>query len=240
MTVRRICVIGDSQLGALKKGWLSEAPLFSEIEITFFAGQNAEWGSIHIVDGKLAPGSEPLREAFKRSARGPKEIDADYDAYILYGLNLAISYPLRLWTYHEHADWNAYQAAVSDYVHNTLFAQVLVKLREITEAPIVVLAGPHQPHDYCKASPLLDNETAAKLHANFIRECETLATAYNARLVTQLEETLAPNGVTTQMKFANIPKEPGRIDLRHCNAEYGAIAMRHILKTGLDIDPVAD
>ena len=42
------------------------------------------------------------------------------------------------------------------------------------------------------------------------------------------------------MKFANASVDSERMDLRHCNAEYGAIAMRHILKTGLDIDPVAD
>jgi len=240
MTVRRICLMGDSQLGALKMGWRSVAQHFREIEITFFAGQNADWGGIQIVDGTLAPSSENLREAFKRSTRGREEIDASFDAYILCGFNLAISRALRLWTYHEHVDWNAYQIAVSYYVSNTLFAKVLAKLRKITDAPVVMLAGPHQPNAYCKASPLLDNEMAAKLNANFIRECESLAAAHNARLVTQSEETLAPNGVTTQMKFAYVPKEPGKLDFRHCNAEYGAIAMPHILKTGLGIEPVAD
>lgn len=232
--------MGDSQLGALKLGWRSEAKRFPEIEITFFAGQNADWSSIQIVDGKLVPDSEKLRESFKRSSRGPEEIDASFDAYVLCGFSLAISRPLRLWAYHEHADWNAYQTAVSDFVRNTLFAKMLAKVREITDAPVVVLAGPHQPNAYCKASPLLDNETAAKLNANFIRECESLAAAHNARLVTQSEETLAPNGVTTQMKFAYVPTEPGKLDFRHCNAEYGAIAMPHILKTGLGIEPIAD
>jgi hypothetical protein len=231
--------MGDSQLGALKQGWRSEAQRFPDIEITFFAGQNPEWSGIRIVDGRLTPGSEKLRESFKRSARDLEEIDANFDAYILCGFNLVISRPLRLWTYHEHADWNAYQTAISYYVRNTLFAKVLAKLRKITDAPVVMLAGPHQPSAYCKASPLLDNETAAKLNANFIRECESLAAAHNARLVTQSEETLAPNGVTTQMKFAYVPK-PGQLDFRHCNADYGAIAMRHILKTGLGIEPAAD
>ena len=240
MTVRRICLMGDSQLAALKKGWLSVAQHFPKIEITFFAGQNDNWSSIQIVDGKLVPGSEQLRESFRRSSRHLEEIDASFDAYVLCGFKLAISWPLRLWTYHEHTDWSAYQTAVSNYVRNTLFAQVLAKLRKITDAPVVMLAGPHQPNAYCKASPLLDNETAAKLNANFIRECESLAAVHNARLVTQSEETLAPNGVTTQMKFAYVPTEPGRLDFRHCNAEYGAIAMPHILKTGLGIEPVAD
>jgi hypothetical protein len=235
MTVRRICLMGDSQLGALKKGWKSEAPLFPEIEFTFFAGQNADWGSIHVADGKLVPGSEELRESFKRSALGLEDIQADFDAYILCSLKLAISFPLRLWTHHEHRDWNSYQAAVREYVNGTVFARVLARLRKITGAPIVVLAGPHQPSDFCKASPLLDNETAGRLHANFVRECEALAAVHNARLVTQPEETLAPNGVTTLMKFAN-----GNVDPRHCNAEYGVIAIRHILKTGLAIDLIAD
>lgn len=240
MTIRRICLMGDSQLGALKLGWRSEAKRFPEIEITFFAGQNDNWNGIQIVDGKLVPDSEQLRASFNRSSRGMEEIDASYDAYVLCSFKLAISYPLRLWTYHEHTDWNAYQTVVSNYVRNTLLAKVLAKLREITIAPIAMLAGPHQPHAYCKASPLLDDETAAKLNANFIRECESLAAAYNARLVIQAEETLAPNGVTTQMKFAYIPKDLGQLDFRHCNPEYGAIAMPHILKAGLDIDPIAD
>jgi len=240
MTIRRICLMGDSQLGALKMGWRSVAQQFPEIEITFFAGQNADWSGIQIVDGRLAPGSEKLREAFKRSTRGLEEIDASYDAYVLCGFKLVISYPLRLWTYHEQADWNAYQTAVSHYVRNTLFAKVLAKLRKITDAPVIMLAGPHQPNAYCKASPLLDNEMAAKLNANFIRECESLAAAHNARLITQSEETLAPNGVTTQMKFAYVPTDPDRLDFRHCNAEYGAIAMPHILKIGLGIEPLSN
>jgi len=237
MTVRRICLMGDSHLAALSLGWRRVAPHFPKTEITFFGGLTTEWSSIAAVDGRLVPGSEKLREAFKRSARGLVDIQAGFDAYILIGLKLAISFPLRLWTHHEHADWKSYQTAVSGYVRDTAFAHVLARLREITDAPVVVLAGPHQPNAFCKASPLLDNETAAKLRANFIRECESLATAYNARLVTQSEETLAPNGVTTQMKFAYVPKEPGKLDFRHCNAEYGAIAMLHILKTGLGIEP---
>src|SRR5437868_7783182 len=112
MTVRRICLMGDSQLGALKQGWRIVAPRFPEIELTFFAGQNAEWSSVQIVDGRLAPGSEEMRESFKRSARGLEEIDASYDAYILCGFKLVISFPLRLFTYHTHADWNSYQTAV--------------------------------------------------------------------------------------------------------------------------------
>jgi len=232
--------MGDSHLGALNLGWRRVATHFPEIEITFFAGQDAEWSSIHVVDSRLVPGSEKLRESFKRSTRGLEDIHANFDAYVLTSLKLAISFPLRLWTHHEHADWNSYQTAVAGHVHDTVLAHVLARLREITDAPVVVMAGAHQPSAFCKASPRLDNETAAKLQANFIHECEVLAAAYNARLVTQPEETLATNGVTTQMRFANASADSGRVDLRHCNAEYGAIAMCHILKTGLGIDPVAD
>lgn len=232
--------MGDSQTAALKHGWTRIAPQFPDVEITFFAGIGTEWPSIRAEDGTLVPGSERLREEFRRSSRGLEAIAGDFDAYILTGLRLAISFPLRLWTHHEHADWAAYRAAVSAYLRETGMATVLARLRAITEARVLLLDGPHQPHDFCKASPLLDRETIAKLHANFVRECEALAAEYGARFIAQPEETLAPNGITTQMKYAAISKDPEREDRRHCNAEYGAIAMRHVLAEGLGLHPRPD
>lgn len=225
----RICLMGDSHAGALKKGWVRIAPRFQQIEIAFFAGYTHDWTTMHVANGKLAPGTERLSQEFARSA-GIHEIDAGFDAYILYGLGLAISFPLRLWTHHEHADWSAYQAAVAENVRTSRLAHVLARLREITKTRALISAGPFQPRTFCKSSPLLDRETALKLRANFERECTALAGSYSADFVGQPEETLAPNTVTTKMKFAISPKDPAQKDRRHCNADYGAIVMADILE----------
>src|ERR1700755_3523959 len=100
-----ICLMGDSHAAALKKGWIRITQRFTQAEITFFAGTSADWATLHVANGRLVPGTERLSAEFARSSRGPEEIDASYDAYILCGLGLAISFPLRLWTHHEQPDW---------------------------------------------------------------------------------------------------------------------------------------
>jgi hypothetical protein len=232
--------MSDSHAGALKHGWTRIAQRFGQAEITFFAGHSFDWSSIRAAEGKLVPGTERLRQEFARSAQGLEEIDAGYDAYVLCGLGLAISFPLRLWTHHEQPDWESYRAAVAANIRGTRLAHVLARLRQITQARALVLAGPFQPRAFCKSSPLLDRETALKLRANFVRECEALARAHAARFLSQPDETLAPNGVTTRMTFAAASGDPEREDQRHCNADYGAVAMRHVLEAGLSLRPIPD
>ncbi|HEX4862361.1 MAG TPA: hypothetical protein VFV07_14085 [Rhizomicrobium sp.] len=225
--------MGDSHAAALSRGWRRIQNDFPETEITFFAGDKAEWHNVHAGGNKLVADSPRLREQFNRSAKGLEEIAADFDAYILCSLNLGILMPLGFWASGRYPDWESYRAAVNAFVRHSGAAHILGELRKLTATPVFVAAAPFQPQAFCKWSPGLDEATALRLRALFEDECRALAEDHAAIFVPQPEETLAPNKVTTKMAFAAISRDPSREDTRHCNEEYGAIAMAKILKAGL-------
>ncbi len=231
--------MGDSHLAALRQGWSLVRDGVPQAQTTFFAGVSADWGSVEVCDGKLVPGTERLREQFRRSTHGREEISGDFDEYVLCGLGLSISFPLRLWTRREHADWSAYRAAMAGHLHDCDGILTLAKLRQITARRIFVVASPFQPHDFCKVSPLIDDATAHRLHAAFTEDCEALALAHGAVFVPQPEATLAPNRITTRMRFSYRAQEPEHSDMRHGNAQYGAVVLTAILEA-LGLAPVAD
>src|SRR6201999_2257675 len=112
----KLCLMGDSHAAAFRQGWSRIQDDVPDVEIVFFAGANADWDSVFIAGDKLMPGTEHLREQFARSARGTHEIAADFDAYILCGLGLALSHPLRLWTHQARMSWSLYRAAGAEHV----------------------------------------------------------------------------------------------------------------------------
>lgn len=227
----QICLLGDSHAAALRQGWARIQSGFADIEITFFAAMRAEWPSLGVADRKLVPQSQALREQFERSSKGSHEIAVTYEAYIVCGLGLAISFPLRLVTHNADNGWDEYREAVARHIRDTPCAKILANLRQVTDAPILVLASPHQPLAFCRSSPLLTDSTAWRLQKNFNAACETLAREHAARFISQPEETLSQNRVTTRMEFSNYTSNSEREDRRHCNAGYGAIVMRHVLQS---------
>lgn len=236
MTMRRICLMGDSQAGALKLGWMRIQDEFPDVEITFFAGRSTDWHGVTVSGRTLVAGSEHLREQLRRSSRGLGEIAAGYDTYVVCGLGLGFGKPLGLWTDRVCADWDSYRTEVAAFVRRSGCAYILAKLREITAAPALFLPAPFQ---HAATAPSLDGAVAARLRAVFLGECEALAALHKAILVAQPAETLAPNGISTRMEFAApaIPNAPRR-DRYHCNEDYGALVMANILK--IKLGPIAD
>jgi hypothetical protein len=222
--------MGDSHAAALKRGWLRIESEYPGTEITFFAGDKAEWHTVHATDGKLVADSARLREQFTRSAKGPEEIAADFDAYIVGSLGLGILMPLGFWASGRYPQWDAYRTAVTAYVRHSGCAHILAELRTIARAPALFVAAPFQPQAFCKWSPGLDEATAAKLRTLFEDEFRALGDAHDAIFVPQPEETIAPNGLTTRMEFAAVSRDPARRDTRHCNDDYGALVMTSLLK----------
>ncbi|HEX4862360.1 MAG TPA: hypothetical protein VFV07_14080 [Rhizomicrobium sp.] len=237
MTTRKICLMGDSQAGALKLGWNRIHGEFPHVEITFFAGRSTDWHSVTVSDRKLVPGAEHLRDQLRRSSRGLEEISADYDAYMICGIGLGFGRPLGLWTDHAHQDWESYRTAVAAFVRGSGCAYILAKLREITAMPALILPAPFQ-HSGSISRPL-DDATAARLRANFFGECEKLAAEHGAVLATQPPQTVAADGISTRTEFAApAPPDAPRRDRYHCNEDYGALVMANVLKIALR--PIAD
>src|SRR5262249_8824172 len=153
---------------------------FPETEITFFAGDKAEWHNVHADGARLVADSARLREQFGRSAKGADEIAADFDAYIVCALGLGILMPLGFWTSGRYPDWSSSRGAVNAFVRHPGAAHTLAELRKIARAPALLAAAPFQPQAFCKWSPGLDETTTARLRALFERECEALCADHAA------------------------------------------------------------
>ena len=171
--------MGDSHAAALKRGWLRIQSEFSQTEITFFAGDKAEWYNVHAKDGRLVPDSERLREQVRRSAKTSEEIAADFDAYIVGSLGLGILMPLGFWASGQYPRWESYRAAVTAYVRHSSCAHIFDQLRTISRAPALFVAAPFQPQACCKWSPGLDEATAATLRTLFEDEFRALGDAHD-------------------------------------------------------------
>lgn len=83
----RICVLGNSHLGAAKRGWDQIAPAFPGVEVVFFGAPWDLMGEL-VVDGNaLVPGSERLQKKLLRTSGGlDRIIPSAYDKVVLYGL----------------------------------------------------------------------------------------------------------------------------------------------------------
>lgn len=89
MTVRsrRICVLGNSHLGAAARGWLRVAEHHPGHELTFFGAPWDLMGQLDVDGDALVPRTERLAKKIRRSSGGlDRIVPADYDRIILYGL----------------------------------------------------------------------------------------------------------------------------------------------------------
>jgi hypothetical protein len=178
--------------------------------------------------GKLVPATDVLREKLMKTSQGSGEIGGDFDFYILCSLALHVkdAYPER--------EREPLLDALKDKFRDKLAMRTLAKLRQCTTAPVIVLPSPCQPRQFATQFEDVPLEEAHRLADTFETACRQLAAEQGAILLPQPKPTLAPNRITTRMKYApsrkiKRPKE----DRWHVNPDYGEIALRAALKRGL-------
>lgn len=83
----RVCIIGNSHVGSLKRAWDGFPPDKYHATFDFFAQRAFGMTALEVKDGLLVPGNESLRAAMIFTSGGADSIDpANYDAFLLYGL----------------------------------------------------------------------------------------------------------------------------------------------------------
>ena len=93
----RVCIVGNSHVAALRNGSARIAAEFPDIEATFFGVPGRWLRSVKLVRGhngtpsSLAPADPEHRAFFRKMSGGQDRINvADYDCFILVGLELSI------------------------------------------------------------------------------------------------------------------------------------------------------
>ncbi|WP_198036700.1 hypothetical protein [Halomonas sp. GT] len=135
----KICVIGNSHVGALKRAWKSMPDRHSSATITFFASRGKSLEGLVADGGKLIPETEALKKSLEFTSGGKQLIDPDeYDIFLVYGLSargLFIS-PKR------HYSFAVLKQAAFDHVDGTLSFNLVRKIRELTEKTVFVGHNP--------------------------------------------------------------------------------------------------
>lgn len=136
----KICVIGDSHTGALKRGWDRISSQYPETSLTFFSagGNSPGFESLVVEDGSLAPFDPKLKKFFISTSNGLHHIQPSvYDVLLVYAL----------WCYpyvsspHGYSDQVMFQA-LKDFYENSMSMSVVNKLKTLTQEMIYVGHNP--------------------------------------------------------------------------------------------------
>jgi hypothetical protein len=236
----QICIIGDSHVAALRSGWHHAAAEFPDLQITFFAGMNRYMGGLERADGALIATTTELRQAFERTSNGLFRIENSYDHFLLCGLgarsNIAIETRKALLAAAgaKYPGDTEFVGAIRDALEKTQMARVLALLRQITKAPVGIIAAPFA--EYEKDAAAINAAQIAKrekLLGDFNTACRALAEENQAIFLPQPDETRDISVLNTKAEFSHrsLKAKDQEPDPVHKNAAYGAIALRAALRT---------
>lgn len=228
----KICVMGNSHVGSLKRGWDEIKGDYPEHEITFFAQRSDGLEGLIAHDGKLIANNEKLAKALEFTSGGRKEIDPnDHDIFLIYGAGVNIN-----WVADNHFYSNAViESSLNDLVTNTLSFSLLKRLRALTDKPVFIGHLPLVP-----AMEVVSDAIPMDYIARVERINKITYHPLNAELVRQPSSTIV-NGNNTHPDFSKGSKalavgDSGdnvfhpESDNDHMNDKFGEIWLREFLE----------
>ncbi len=239
-----VCLIGNSHVTNLKLALPTVQPDFPGIETVFFASEGTSM-ELDVVSGRLVARAEHVRKRMATASGTDGDIAPVYDAYVLCGLTLSSIRAVRTFraTITElYAAGRGHDATPGDIangmaprVRASLAIDIASKLRQLTAAPVFVIATPFSAYE--RHEDLWQDLDARKrvglLAEAFTLACTRAAEDHAAVFVPQPLETVGPNALTTRPQFyKHSPEETGaeRAHHAHMNTEFGAIVLRDVLQ----------
>ena len=173
----KICVMGNSHVGCLKRGWDAIKEDYPEHEITFFAQRSDGLDGLIAHDGKLIPNNEKLAKALEFTSGGKKEIDpTEHDVFVIYGAGAKTSFI----TDNHFYSRAVVERSLNDLVANTLSFNLLKRLRTLTNKPVFIghlplvpamkVSADAAPSDYVARVELINEVTYRPLRAELVRQ----------------------------------------------------------------------
>jgi hypothetical protein len=250
--MRKICIIGNSHIGALKSAWDGLHSEWPGIEITFFGALTPvlRAGGPVVSEGCLKPSTVELRKYFSDTSGGLEDICGQYDAYLVCGLRFGSERMENICS-HFRAETHfrdgrrpvsdeCYLAITKGYLSTTQNLEMVAKVRQITAAPVWVLPTP-MPSDASTGTELdkLEEVGDDKSVRNMLFEAmRQLVDEKGFRLLLQPEVTLSrplkTKSIYTRgaLKLTGGMKEPlAKEDYKHMNGDYGSLILRPWLAT---------
>ena len=171
------------------------------------------------------------------------DIEAGYDAYALCGLALSFLRAMnafRKTVLELRKSGQTYRAitvtatnSMCTSLRPLLFADVLAKLRQITKAPIYVMATPLPAMERHPEFDKLGGYLKSTLLPAYNTACERVASESDAIFLAQPTETTGTVEFATKKEFYLLPPENVRNEKAlhtHINAAFGAIVLKDALE----------
>lgn len=238
----RICLIGDSHLAALKRGWSRLQSQFPGMTLTFFA-MEAGLLRLDVSGGKLVAPDERVRKRLANTSEGDGDIVPDYDAYVLCGLSLGSMKAFRAYLAERAGAREAGRAygktvediaqAMAPALRDTIACDVAAKLRQLTEAPIFLVATPLPAYERLAAQWERLERLNARIAEAYDAVCHRIAEGLAATFIPQPAETVNAEGLTTRSRFYLLPPEQVAKEVTlhtHMNSDFGAIVLGDALR----------
>ena len=173
----KICVLGNSHVGSLKRGWDTIKGDYPQHEITFFAQRSDGLEGLIAHDGKLIADNEKLAKALEFTSGGKKAIDPqEHDIFLIYGAGLTIN----LVAHDQFYSKAVIESSLNDLVSNTLSFSLLKRLRASTDKrifighlpllPAIEVVSAAFPVEYIARADLINEVTYHPLNAVLVRQ----------------------------------------------------------------------
>jgi hypothetical protein len=251
----RVCVIGNSHIGAIKKGWdaglAADPAAWADIQPTFFGAPRDGLRHIALEDGCIVPERNDIAEHFQRTSAGQSRIVlADYDGFFLVGLGVSVKRILRFYRSHIWVGLN--HNAAKTLVHPAFMQEFLIEgygstrlvevaslIRSAVDRPVLAMteplwaewirAGQDGTAEYGWDNAIKAGD-AAQIGTAFR---QTVAAALDgvATLVAQAPETVQDSIMTAAAYNDGGPglkPENAEIDAAHMNAAFGQAMWPHV------------
>jgi len=238
--LKRLCVIGNSHITALKLGW-DRVPS-DDVSVTFFGAGDPAWQTkrknLRLTGRTLIPTSKKLAESFRWTSGGQRNVLVDdFDRLIVVGLGFSPENMLRI------AKAFAFWPDESRHlISRECFAQAVMDSLMCCKAAGIAQRLPGtllvpQPFPGLRAAAAMGDCPWQDL-AVLWRECATRAAGLLQALVAfQPEETVARH-VFTNMRFCrgsvmltpDLSREHRKTEVAHMNADYGELMIKRIVE----------
>ena len=217
----KICIIGNSHVGALKRAWDAES--YPSIEIVFFAARGARLRDLTVKRKVLVPATRSLKNALKFTSGGISRIDPkQYDYFLIYGAQAVHLLLCKDSSYSQAV----LRDTAKDHVQNTVSFELIKKLRKITDKKIFI--GHHPLY----AAESLQHRDISAEYLDGIDQLNRVAySELNCEMIAQPPETIV-NGYFTDPIYTKgskrltvNPAREGKLhpenDKTHMNEKFG-------------------
>lgn len=225
----RICIIGDSSVSAIKRGWSLVESDYPQCELTYFACLGQDMATLKVVGGRLISTNQFCANRIRETSNGLDGIADEYDWFLLVALGFNPNFCFQLCESHrvecEDADERVpisnacFESMVEDEFRYSVAISTVRKLRQITLAPIAVTPAPMRCRNLDSMSALREMLSAGaerKIKDMTDGVAIRLADECGFRLFLQPEHTLSSPLITNSIYSRHPGKPQG-----HVNAAYG-------------------